>query len=179
MGVTRWQSVFRWTAAVIAVVVLSIVWYFSLGRNLTGSSPTSGAAQRRINLIADLGDDKVEQCEHPEIEEGSQAPETPLREQSTACVVVGVRDNGGRLRWFFIARATGNGAVRVPRPVRVGHTSATLSNGGVVALAPQVAVRCTPDPNARFEAYIADGRATAAYLNASGELVAIDCSDAL
>ena len=38
-----------------------------------------------------------------------------------------------------------------------------------------VQVRCSPDPNERFETWIARGLSTAGYLDAFGFLVAIDC----
>lgn len=172
---TRWQSVYRWTGAVLAVGVLAIVWYFTLGRSLDGSKASSGEAQRRINVVVDLGDDGARSCEYPEIERGAPVPVGALRADSTACVLVGTGDDDGTLRWFFFGRADGNGTVRVPRPANVGLTSVALANGAVVPIGGSVRVRCTADPNARFETFVADGSATAGYLDTSGALVAIDC----
>lgn len=166
---------YRWIGAVVAVGVLVLVWYLALGRNLGGSPASTGVAQRRINAVVDLGDDGARTCDHPEIERGIPVPTGALRADSTACVLVGVGDATGTLRWFFIGRADGSGRVRVPRPVSVGETTAALANGAVVALGASVAVRCTADPNARFEAFIAQDRATVGYLDSSGALVAIDC----
>lgn len=166
---------YRWVGAVLACGVLVLVWYLTLGRNLGGPPPSSGAAQRRVNVVVDLGDDDARSCEHPEIERGMPVPSGALRATSTACVLVGTGDSTGTLRWFFIGRADGNGLVRVPRPVNVGITSAALSNGAVVPIGASVGVRCTADPNARFEVVVAEQRATAGYLDASGALVAVDC----
>jgi len=167
--------VYRWIGAALAVAVLALVWYVTLGRSLGGSASSSGAAQRRVNVVVDLGDDDARSCEHPEIARGIPVPVGALRADSTACVLVGTGDDAGTLRWFFIGRADGNGRVRVPRPVSVGHTSVALSNGAVVPIGTPVSVRCTADPNARFETFVADGSATAGYLDMSGALVAIDC----
>lgn len=172
---TLWQTVYRWLGAVLAVAVLIVLLILVFGKNFSKSSNSLGPTERRINLIADLGDDDARSCTHDEIERGSAAPSEPLRATSTACVVVGVADSSNNLGWFFIGRATGAGTVRVPKPVRVGHRLVALSNGAVVPIGATVAVRCTPDPNARFETWIADGRATAGYLDATGALVAIDC----
>ena len=172
---TLWKTVYRWVGAVLAVVVLFVVLVLVLGRNLTGTKQSIGPTQRRINRVADLGDDGATSCEHDEIKRGMPAPAALLRRDSTACVVVGVVDDANSLRWFFIGRGNGAGSVRVPKPVRVGLTVVALSNGAVVPMAESVAVRCSPDPNERFEAWVADGRATAGYLNEFGALVAIDC----
>jgi len=173
--VTLWKTVYRWVGAVLAVVVLFVVLVLVLGRNLTGTKQSIGPTQRRINRVADLGDDGATSCEHDEIKRGMPAPAALLRRDSTACVVVGVVDDANSLRWFFIGRGNGAGSVRVPKPVRVGLSVVALSNGAVVPMAESVAVRCSPDPNERFEAWVADGRATAGYLNEFGALVAIDC----
>ena len=172
---TRWQVVYRWTAAVLAVAVLLVVLVFAFGRNFSRRSSSIGPTQRRINLIADLSDDSADSCSHEEIQSGAAAPKASLRDQSTACVVVGVVDAANTLGWFFLGRGAGNATVRVPKPVKVGLTVVALSNGAVVPIGSTVRVRCTPDPNARFETWIADGRATAGYLDATGALVAIDC----
>jgi hypothetical protein len=172
---TLWQTVYRWLGAVLAVAVLLILLILVFGKNFSQSSGSLGPTERRINLVADLGDDKSASCTHDEIERGSAAPRGPLRSTSTACVVVGVVDASNNLGWFFIGRATGAGTVRVPKPSRVGHRLVALSNGAVVPIGTTVAVRCTPDPNARFESWIAEGRVTAGYLDAAGALVAIDC----
>ena len=172
---TRWQVVYRWTAAVLAVVALLVVLVLVFGGNFSRKNSSIGPTQRRVNLIADLGDDNVDSCVHDEIQRGSSAPKAGLREQSTACVVVGVVDSANTLGWFFLGRGAGNATVRVPKPVKVGLTVVALSNGAVVPIGSTVRVRCTPDPNARFETWIADGLATAGYLDASGALVAIDC----
>ena len=145
---TLWKTVYRWVGAVLAVVVLFVVLVLVLGRNLTDTKQSIGPTQRRINLVADLGDDDATACEHDEIKRGMPAPAALLRRDSTACVVVGVVDDANSLRWFFIGRGNGAGSVRGP-----------------------------PDPNERFEAWVADGRATAGYLNEFGALVAIDCEE--
>jgi len=173
--VTLWKTVYRWVGAVLAVVALFVVLVLVLGRNLTDTKQSIGPTQRRINRVADLGDDGATACEHDEIKRGMPAPAALLRRDSTACVVVGVVDDAESLRWFFIGRGNGAGLVRVPKPVRVGLTVVALSNGAVVPMAKSVAVRCSPDPNERFEVWVADGRATAGYLNEFGALVAIDC----
>lgn len=166
---------YRWIGAVSAVVALLVVLVLVLGRNLADTKPSIGPTQRRINLVADLGDDGATVCEHDEIKRGMSAPPALLRRDSTACVVVGVVDDANSLRWFFIGRGTGAGSVRVPKPVQVGLTVVALANGAVVPMADSVTVRCSPDPNARFEAWVAEDRATAGYLNELGALVAIDC----
>lgn len=166
---------YRWVGAVVAVGVLFVVLVLVLGRNLTDTKQSIGPTQRRINLVADLGDDDATACEHDEIKRGMPAPPALLRRDSTACVVVGVVDDANSLRWFFIGRGSGTGSVRVPKPVQVGLTVVALSNGAVVPMADAVTVRCSPDPNERFETWVADGRATAGYLDGSGALVAIDC----
>ena len=89
--------------------------------------------------------------------------------------VVGVVDSSKVLRWFFFGRGSGEGTVRVSRPVQVGPTVVALKNGAVVPIGDEVRVRCSPDPNERFEHWVAEGRATSGYLDATGTLVGIDC----
>ena len=76
---TRWQTVYRWLAAVGAVVVLAAVLVAVFGRNLGNKPLTLGPAQRRINVVIDLGDDGATSCQHPEIRSGDRAPEGALR----------------------------------------------------------------------------------------------------
>lgn len=174
---TRWQTVYRWVGAVVAVGALFVLLLVVFGRGSGDSKLALGPAQRRINAVVDLGDDNATSCTHGELSSGDAAPQGALRPTSTACVLVGVVDGSNTLRWFFIGRGVGNGTVRVPRPVKVGNTVVALSNGAVVPIGSKVTVRCTADPNERFEARIADGLATAGYLDADGALVAIDCVD--
>ena len=148
---TRWQTVYRWLAAVGAVVVLAAVLVAVFGRNLGNKPLTLGPAQRRINVVIDLGDDGATSCQHPEIRSGDRAPEGALRTGSTACVVGGVVDSSKVLRWFFFGRGSGEGTVRVSRPVQVGPTVVALKNGAVVPIGDEVRVRCSPDPNERFD----------------------------
>lgn len=171
---TRWQTVYRWIGAVLAVGALFALLLVIFGRGSGDSKLTLGPAQRRINAVVDLGDDGASSCVHDELSNGDAAPQGALRPDSTACVLVGVVD-ANTLRWFFFGRGTGEGTVRVPRPVKVGQTVVALSNGAVVPIGNKVSVRCSADPNERFEAWIAEGRATAGYLDADGALVAIDC----
>jgi hypothetical protein len=172
---TRWQAVYRWVGAVLAVGLLLASLILLFGRGGDDGALTLGPAQRRINAIVDLGDDGAASCVHDELSNGEPAPQGTLRTTSTACVLVGVVDEADVLRWFFIGRGAGDGTVRVPRPVEVGQTVVALSNGAVVSIGERVAVRCSPDPNLRFETVIAEGLATAGYLDASGSLVAIGC----
>jgi len=175
---TRWQTVYRWVGAVLAVAALFVLLVVIFGRGSRNDSLALGPAQRRINAVVDLGDDGATTCTYDELSTGDTAPQGVLRATSTACVLVGVVDGSNTLRWFFIGRGAGDGTVRVPKPVKVGHTVVALSNGAVVPIGSKVAVRCTADPNDRFEARIAQGLATAGYLDADGNLVAIDCADA-
>jgi hypothetical protein len=172
---TRWQSVYRWVGAVGAVGLLLALLAFGPGRHLGARGVHVAPAERRIDTVADLGDDGAADCTHAEIQRGDVAPTATLRPGSTACVLVGITGADRVLRWFFIGRGAGNGTVRVPKPVRVGHTLVTLTNGAAVPIGSTVAVRCSADPNERFESWIAQGKATAGYLDASGALVAIDC----
>lgn len=171
---TRWRALARWGAAMGAVAVVLVVLWVVLAGQLGGNSATLGPTERRINLVADLGDDGADSCD-PELRKGDPAPVAPLRPTSTACVVVGVKDSRGDLRWFFTGHGTGDGRVQVPKPTRSGVREVLLENGAVVPIGATVQVRCTPDPNERFETWVAAGLATQGYLDAYGFLVAIDC----
>jgi hypothetical protein len=173
---SHWRAMSRWVGAVAGVVVLAVVWWVAWGAHLGRSAHVAGVAAHQINVVADLGDDRAPDCSAVSVSRGEPAPSGALRPTSTACVVVGTADASGILRWYFMARGAGNGSVVAPRPVRVGLSTVTLANDAVVAIASSVTVRCTADPTARFEAFVADGLATAAYLDASGALVAIDCT---
>jgi hypothetical protein len=176
--VTRWQAVYRWIGAVVALGVLVGLWYLAFGRDGGGDSSLSGEEQsRRIDVVVDLGTPADSGCSVDSVEVGAVDLDAALTEASTGCVLVGSRSDDGALGWFFVGRATGNGTVRVPRPVEVGQTRAALSNGAVVLLGDDVRVRCTADPNARYEIWIAEGLATAGYLDPQGRLVGIDCSE--
>ena len=175
---TRWQTVYRWVGGVVGVVVLFVVLLLVFGREFGSKKLALGPTQRRINTVVDLGDDGATDCEHAELQRGDPAPQGALRSGSTACVLVGVVDGESLLRWFFLGRGTGQGTVRVPKPTQVGQTVVALSNGAVVPIGSTVTVRCSPDPNERFESWIARGLATAGYLDADGALVAIDCTTA-
>ena len=172
----RTQAITRWLAAAVCVVVLGVVWYIGFGRRLNAPDPAVGATQRRIDTVVDLGDDGSTRCEHPEIERGVPAPSGALRVGSTACILLASVDAARSVRWFFFGRATGGGLIRVPRPVQVGRSLVALSNGAVVPIGPSVAVRCSPDPNERFESWISRGLTTAGYVDSTGALVAIDCA---
>lgn len=171
---TRWRALARWFAALGAVAVVLVVLWVALSDQLGGSAETLGPTERRINLVADLGDDGADNCD-VELRRGDPAPDAPLRKTSTACVVVGVADTRNDLRWFFMGRGAGDGTVQVPRPTRSGVREVLLENGAVVPIGAVVKVRCSPDPNERFETWVAQGLATQAYLDAYGFLVAIDC----
>lgn len=162
----------------MGVVVLVGAWFLVFGRNLGDDTPlASNGATRLIDVVAPLGADGAQECSADGVDPNAIDRVAPLAESFSGCVLVGSRSDDGSIDWFFVGRANGSGIVRVPRPVEVGQTRAALNNGAVVTLAPEVRVRCTADPNARFEAWIADGRATAGYLDAEGRLVAIDCDD--
>ena len=175
---TRAQAMLRWLAAVGSLLVLVLVLYAIFGNRFGSRTPSIGTTERRVDSIIDLGDDSATDCSHPELQRGSFVPAVPLRPRSTACVVVGAVDGSHRLRWFFIGRGAGDGTVRAPRPDLVGLRDVRLVNGAVVPIGSTVAVRCSPDPNARFETWVADGKATAAYLDASGTLVGVGCDPA-
>jgi len=174
----RWRALTRWLAAVAAVAGLMVGLWVLLKDALAGPDPALGPTERQINAVADLGDDDAGDCGGTGLRRGDPLPDRPLRAASTACVVVGATDRAGDLRWFFLARGAGGGTVKVPRPTRSGVREVLLENGAVVPISDDVRVRCSPDPNARFETWIADGLATAAYLDGLGFLVAIDCDEA-
>lgn len=175
---TRWQTVYRWVGAVVAVAALLVLLVVIFGRDSTKSALSLGPAQRRVNAVIDLGDDGAASCTGIEVSEGALPSQDSVRPGSTACVLVGVVDDANVLGWYFFGRGSGDGLVRVPPPVQVGQTVVALANGAVVPIGDQVSVRCTADPNERFEARIAQGLATAGYLDADGALVAIDCENA-
>ena len=158
-----------------AVLVLLFVLYAAYGKQFRHRTASIGTTERRVDAVVDLGDDGAKDCTHPELQRGSLLPAAEVRPKSTACVVVGSVDNLRRLKWFFIGHGAGDGTVRVPRPELIGLRDVRLVNGAVVPIGPQVGVRCTADPNARFESFVASGKATASFLDRAGVLVAIDC----
>ena|SRR5436190_9872965 len=173
---SRWRVLVRWVAAVVGVGVLFMALALLLKDRLgSGTGEALGPRERRINTISDLGDDDAATCGASGIRRGEVLQVHPLRKESTACVVVGVTNEDDELRWFFMARATGQGTVAVPRPTRSGTREVLLENGAVVPIGANVAVRCSPDPNERFETWIARGLATTGYLDSLGFLVALDC----
>lgn len=175
---TRWQAVYRWIGAVLAVVLLAALWFVGFGRNLGKDDSLVGdGGNRLIDVVAELARSGTEGCSLNGVDTAALDLDARLSDAFTGCALVGSRSNTGALEWFFAGRAAGDGTVRVPRPVEVGQTRAALSNGAIVVLAPEVRVRCTADPNARFEIWIADGLATAGYLDPDGRLVAIDCTE--
>jgi hypothetical protein len=173
--VSRWRALLRWLGAVFAVALLVAGLVVLLSGELAGPGPALGPPERRVNTVSDLGVDDAPACTGTGVQRGEPLDERPLRPASTACVVVGVTDKNGDLRWFFIGRATGEGTVAAPRPTRSGTREVLLENGAVVPIGTNVRVRCSADPNERFETWIAKGLATAAYLDGLGFLVAIDC----
>jgi hypothetical protein len=176
--VTRWQAVYRWIGAVLALALLAGAWYLVFGRNLGNDNSLVGeTARRQIDVVADLGARSAEECSVDRVDISAVDLDQRLGDTSTSCVLLGARGVDGGIEWFFVGRATGTGTVRVPRPAEVGQTRAALVNGAVVSLSTTVRVRCTADPNARFETWIADGLATAGYLDADARLVAIDCRE--
>lgn len=175
---TRWQAVYRWIGALLALALLAGAWYAVFGRHLGDDDPlVAEAARRQIDVVVDLGERTSDECSVGSVQLATVDLDRRLGDTSTACVLLGARSGDGAVDWFFVGRATGNGTVRVPRPAEVGQTRAALVNGAVVSLAAHVRVRCTADPNARFETWIAEGLATAGYLDADARLVAIDCRE--
>ena len=172
---SRWRVLIRWMGAVIAVGLLVLALRAALSDELGGPGPALGPTERRVNAVDDIGDDDAADCDDIGVRRGDPLPERPLRPTSTACIVVGVTDDSGDLRWFFVGRGAGDGTIQVPKPTRSGVREVLLENGAVVPIGPNVAVRCSADPNERFESWIARGLATGAYLDALGFLVAIDC----
>lgn len=175
----RWRVLVRWLGALVGVAALGAGLWLLLGDDLAGPGPALGPQERRINAVADLGDDGSTTCGGSGLRRGDPLPGGALRKTSTACVVVGVTDTRGDLRWFFFGRGAGDGTVVVPRPTRSGIREVLLENGAVVPVGRQVRVRCSADPNERFETWIARGLATGAYLDGFGFLVAIDCDAAV
>jgi hypothetical protein len=173
-----WRALLRWVGALVGVGLVVVLLWLLLRTKLTGDDAALGPTERRINVVVDIGDDDAPDCSNLGLRRGDPAPSRPLRRESTACVIVGVTDKAGHLRWFFVGRGVGDGTVHVPKPTRSGVREVLLENGAVVPIGPSIAVRCSADPNERFESWIAAGAATSAYLDAAGFLVAIDCDPA-
>jgi hypothetical protein len=172
-----WRTLGRWVAALLAVALLVLGLRFVLADRLTDERGDLGPPGRTINTIVDLGGDEATDCETVQVRRGDVLEPNRLRPDSRGCVVVGFADSKGRLGWFFVGRAVGDGQVVGPKPTRSGVNDVLLDNGAIVPIGDSVRVRCSPDPNERFEVWIARGQATAAYLDASGRLVGIDCED--